>query len=137
MERQMRVSTFSTGILLAVLAQISLCTAQQTAPPPAASRCFSASEFENWRAADAKTLFIRVRPQRIFRLDLAGECSLATWPDAHLITKFSGSDTICRAVDWDLKVAIPPNGIPEPCIVKAMTELTPEQAAALPKGQRP
>ena len=129
----MRPPTLSVAVLASVLAWASASVAQ----PVPAPRCFSASEFESWRAADAKTILIRVRPQRFFRLDLAGECSLAMQPDAHLITKFAGSDMICRSVDWNLKVAISPTGMPEPCVVKTMTELTPGQAAALPKRQRP
>ena len=107
--------------------------------PPAASRntCFYVAQFRSWKAPDAKTIYIRVELHRIFRLDLAGECSLLLRPDSHLIMNVRGPDTICRPLDWDLKVAESFPGIPEPCIVKTMTELTPAQAAAIPPHFRP
>jgi len=69
----------------------------------AARHCFFSSQFENWKAGNDKTIYIRVGVNRYFRLDLAGSCRSATWPDSFLITRFHGSNTICTAIDWDLK----------------------------------
>ena len=98
--------------------------------------CFFASQFNNWRAADEKTIYIRVGVNRYFRLDIAGGCKTATWPDSFLITKFRGSNTVCTALDWDLKVS-QPHGIAEACIVSQMTELTPDEVKALPAKAKP
>jgi len=111
-------------------------SAQPPAPAPR-NTCFYPTQFENWKAPDPRTIFIRVNLNRYFRLDLSGECATLTWPDSHLITHVRGSDTICSAVDWDLKVSQGVDGIPEPCIVKTMTELSPAQVAAIPAKFKP
>lgn len=98
--------------------------------------CFFVSQFNNWRAADEKTIYIRVGVNRYFRLDLASGCKTATWPDSFLITKFRGSNTVCTALDWDLKVS-EPHGIAEACIVSQMTELKPDEVKALPAKAKP
>lgn len=100
--------------------------------------CFPLYEMRGWKAADARTIYIAVDPDRIFRLDLAQDCALLRTPVAHLITNVRGSELVCTAVDWDLAVSEgPPAGMPERCIVKEMTLLTPEEAAALPATLRP
>jgi hypothetical protein len=101
------------------------------------NQCFSSREFESWRAGDAKTIYIRVRSRRYYRLDLQNQCPQLLWPDAHLITKFHGSDRICSAIDWNLQVTEAPPSIPTPCIVKKMTELSPAEVAALPIKSKP
>lgn len=101
------------------------------------SGCFSARDFESWKAPDAKTIYIRVRLHDYYRLDLSGSCPALLWPDSHLITKFHGTDTVCSRLDWDLEVSQGMGGIPAPCIVKAMTALTPDEAASIPKKFRP
>lgn len=105
------------------------------APP---NRCFASTQYQTWRAADAKTVYIRVNGDRFFRLDLARECQTLLWPDARLILRFRGGDMVCSALDIDLKVSTGgPGGIPEPCFTKSLTALTPAEAAALPKKFRP
>jgi hypothetical protein len=93
--------------------------------------------FENWKAPDAKTIYIRVNLHQYYRLDLAASCPALLWPDSHLITTWRGSDTVCSALDWDLKVSQGFHSIPEACIVEAMTALTAEEAAAIPKKFKP
>ena len=99
--------------------------------------CFFSSQFKNWRAADEKTLYIRVGVNRYFRLDLAASCRTALWPDATMITVFRGSNLVCSALDWDVKVSQRVNGIPQACMVSKMTELTEAEAAALPRKVKP
>ena len=110
----------------------------QTTPPPPQNACFFINEFRGWKAPDARTIYIRVGTDRIYRLDLAADCALLTFPDAHLITKAHGTDTVCSALDWDLRVSQPPGaGAPETCIVKQMTLLSAAEAAAIPPKFRP
>ncbi len=111
--------------------------AQPAAPASPGNQCFSTAQFENWRAADAKTIYIRVRGNHFYRLGMGGECSVALLPGAQLVTVFRGSNLVCSALDWDLKVRPGLHEIPEPCIVKTMTELSPAEAAALPVKARP
>jgi hypothetical protein len=102
---------------------------------PAGQSCFFINQFRTWKAPDARTIYIRVNPNRFYRLDLAGRCEALLWPDGHLVTDTRGSDTVCSALDWNLKVS--QVGIAEPCIVKKMTELTPAEAEAIPKKFKP
>jgi hypothetical protein len=75
---------------------------------------------------------------KYYRLDLAGTCPALRQPDAHLITHTRGPDTVCAAIDWDLKVSEGASfRFSEPCIVKTMTLLTPGEVAAIPKEFKP
>ena len=102
----------------------------------APAKCFFSRQFESWKAPDAKTIYIRVGVHDYYRLDLSTRCSMLQGPDSHLITKFVGSTTVCTAIDWDLQVANS-SGMRQGCIVKAMTPLTPEEAAAIPAKFKP
>ena len=105
--------------------------------PAKSNQCFMVSQFQSWRAADAKTLYIRVRSNHIYRLDLGGRCTPLLSPGARLITTFRGTTTVCSALDWDLKVSAGINDIVEPCMVRKMTELTPADIKAIPKKAMP
>ena len=102
-----------------------------------ARQCFNTFEMGNWRAADASTLYVRVHMNKIYRLDLKGRCSLLTAPGARLITTFRGSNLICSPLDWDLKVSTGIGNDQEPCLVKTMTPLSPDEIKALPKKDTP
>ena len=106
-------------------------------PARPAGQCFATTEMGNWRAANASTLYIRVHMNKIYRLDLRGRCSLLTAPGARLITTFRGSNLVCSPLDWDLRVSEGIGSTSEPCIVKAMTPLSPAEIAALPPKAKP
>jgi len=106
------------------------------AHPDTASTCFRPGDFASWKAPDAKTLYIRVFPDRFFRLDLAGSCPTLLFPDAHLVTRFDSTNLVCRAIDWDIEVRYGLAG-PQRCIVKSMRVLSRSAAARLPKRARP
>ncbi|HLY04382.1 MAG TPA: hypothetical protein VKR31_01425 [Rhizomicrobium sp.] len=115
-----------------------ICAAPAAAQPPQQNACFLINQFNGWKSPDTRTIFIRVGLDRIFRLDLANNCSLLAMPNVHLITKTRGPDLVCSAIDWDLSVSeSPPGNIPQPCIVKKMTLLSPGEAAAIPPKFRP
>lgn len=116
---------------------VSSAATVQAAVTASRTRCFYSSQFEQWKAADAKTIYIRVSPHRFYRLDLAAPCSRLRSPGAFLVTKLHGSTDICSAADWDMHVAVSWSDIPTACIVKAMTELSPQEAAAIPKNALP
>src|SRR5579862_9529319 len=102
------------------------------------SQCFSIRNFQNWKARDAKTLYIRVDPRRYFRLDLAASCPGLLSPNSHLITKWRGSSWVCSALDGDLKASDDPmRGFASPRIVRTMKALTDKEAAAIPRKFKP
>jgi Family of unknown function (DUF6491) len=106
-------------------------------PAPKPNQCFMVNQFQNWRAPDDKTIYISVRGNHIYRLDLAGRCTRLLFPGARLITIFRGTSTVCSALDWDLRVSSGIDDIAEPCLVKTMTQLTPTEIKALPKKAMP
>ncbi len=88
-----------------------------------------------WRATpDARTIYIRASGS-IYRLELQSSYSLLKDPFASLINRGT-SDTICRPLDFRLTVSNRV-GIAQWPIVKQMTRLTPDEAAALPKKLKP
>jgi hypothetical protein len=103
-----------------------------------ARSCFPVHAFDGWRAQDAKTIFIRVSQTRYYRLDLGYSCPLLTEKGVHLITVTRGSDLVCGAADWDLKVSRDTIGsLPMHCLVKTMTPLSQAEADAIPKAFKP
>ena len=121
---------------LALFAIIPVRAQPEDAPGPHGT-CFFSDQFQNWRAADAQTIYIRVRPQRFFRLDLANPCPILTSPGAQLITRFRGKRQVCSPLDWDLSVHQWGGGASAQCAVQAMTPLSPSEVASLPPRLRP
>jgi hypothetical protein len=133
MERKMHAALKGLAFVSGVLCATSALAADAAAP--AKNACFFSSQFQNWTAADAKTIYIRVNTNAFYRLDMAASCSQLKSIDPHLITKFSGSNTVCSALDWNLSVS--DGNISQACIVKKMTQLTPEEVSAIPKKFKP
>jgi hypothetical protein len=124
------------GVAGAAMCGLSVVGAQAQ-PTHQQTQCFYPKDFGGWKATpDSKSIYIRVGANRVYRLDLAGACFELQAPDAHLITHLRGSGMYCTALDFDLKVS-EDRGIAIPCIVSGMTELTPDQTAALAKNLQP
>jgi len=121
---------------LAVVAAIALAAAPAAAAEPGRS-CFATTNFQNWKAPDERTIYIRVSGNSFYRLDLANRCSALRGFDPVLITRWRGSNWVCNAIDWDLKVSRGTGSPGEACIVRAMTRLTAEEAAAIPRKFKP
>jgi hypothetical protein len=109
---------------------------QVTATRPTQATCFFRRAWDNgWRATpDARAIYIRVA-NTIYRLDLQSSYSLLKDPFATLINRGT-ADTICRPLDLRLTVSNRA-GIVQWPIVKEITRLTPDEAAALPRKLRP
>jgi hypothetical protein len=123
---------------IAVLGAAGAAFAQPAATPaPTGKSCFFVNQFDTWKAPDNKTMYIKTTGNRYYRLDMAGTCSGLTGISPHLITTFRGGNTICSNLDWDLKVASAPGAPAVACIVKTMTEMTPDEVKAIPKKFKP
>jgi hypothetical protein len=126
MRRQILAGALATATLLGMAAP-ALAEGQS---------CFFVNQWTGWKAADDHTVYLNVSGgHRIFRLDMAGACPALLDSSSTLITR-NHSSSICSAIDWDLRVS-QGHGFATGCIVGKMTQLTPEQAAALPKTLRP
>jgi len=126
----------SLAIVLGLALVASLTTAA-LGQEPSTGACFFINQFQSWRAPDSETIFIRVAGERYFRLDMGGTCPELKWPDVHLVTKTRGANTVCSAVDWDLRVSTGLAGTSHPCIVKTVTVLSPAEVAAIPRKFKP
>lgn len=129
--------SFALYALTAAAVFAATAAAAQPAAAPASNSCFFVNQFDTWKAPDDKTMYIRTTSKRYYRLDMAGSCSALTGINPHLITTFTGSNSICSKLDWNLKVARAPGAPAEACIVKAMTEMTPDEVKAIPKKFKP
>jgi hypothetical protein len=127
------------GLTAAIAFGASAAWAQPPAPAPASApnSCFFINQFRTWKAPDDKTMYIRVGVNRFYRLDMAGSCPALKGINPHLVTTFRGTNSICSKLDWNLKVARAPGSPAVGCIVKEMTEMTPEEVAAIPKKFKP
>jgi len=128
------------ALLTAVLAALGLAGAAHAVDAPAAAgkpktSCFFARDWEGWHSPNEKTIYLRVGVRDIWRVDLAGGSNLLAWPDSHLVQNVWGMDSVCNPIDLDLKVAN--DHVVEPLFVKAITKLTPEEVAAIPKKDLP
>ncbi len=100
-------------------------------------RCFSVSEMNGWRSPDGKSIYFRTGANRYYRMDLARECSTLKSVSPQLLLRNRQGGLICSPLDLDVKVSESPGGIVEPCFPKTLSELTPDEAAALPKEAKP
>lgn len=107
------------------------------APPPAAAaeRCFDMSSFDRVRATRPDALYVR-SGGRIFRVSTS-PCPLMADPSSQVVLRERGSGPVCGPVDLELRV-VGSGGAPvQTCAVRAVTPLSPAQAAALPSRDRP
>jgi hypothetical protein len=126
-------------LLTAALAAGVLCVGAAPALADTANRqaCFLSSDWTNWKSPDPNTIFLRISVNRIFRLDLAHPSYSLNDPSVHLVSVIRGSSWICNPIDLQLRVADTRGIMREPLFVKTMTELTPDEAKAIPAKYRP
>ena len=124
------IGTAATGLLL-------LAGTAQAVPIEKAPRCFTTQFFNTWKAADDRTIYIKVGLHDFYRLDLANRCPALLSVNPHLVTQWRGSNWVCNALDWDLKVSRGVGLGADPCIVQAMTPLTKQEADAIPRKFKP
>jgi hypothetical protein len=108
-----------------------------TQAAPATSACFATTDWEGWKSPSPTVVYLRVRMNDVYRLDLAAPASELDAGDVHLITEVRGSDWICSPLDLDLAIADDHGGFREHLFVKSMTKLTPDEVKAIPAKFRP
>ena len=101
-----------------------------------APRCFLMSQMDGWRSPDGKSIYIRA-VGHIYKLELARECSALKSVGSQLLLNSHLGGQVCSQLDLDVKASDMPGGVVEPCFPKMLSELTPAEAAALPKNARP
>jgi hypothetical protein len=110
--------------------------AHAAAPDPNTTRnCFPVRQWQDWRGADANTIYLRVHAHDVYKVELSSGSNMVTDPSNHLVNDVRVSPWICGPLDLDLKIS--DGHITEPLIVKSITKLTPEQVAMIPKKVLP
>ncbi|HEY3694665.1 hypothetical protein [Phenylobacterium sp.] len=108
----------------------------ETATRPAAS-CFQSTAWRGWSSPSPNVLYLKVNMRDVYRVDLAGRGSSSLkWPGYFLVSQFRGSNSICSPVDLDIAVA-DAHGYYQPLFPRAITRMTPEEIAAIPRKYRP
>ena len=98
--------------------------------------CFRLSDMGGHKVADSQTLYVSIRRKEIWKFEMNGAClSGAAFGDPLIVTPAGGGGLICQPLDLDIKVASQVGAVP--CMLRSMTPLTPQEAAALPKKLRP
>ena len=108
--------------------------AQAADTTKSARACFLTRNVSSWSAADDKTVYVRVGVKDIYRLDLLGPCPDIDW-NWSIALESHGSSWICSPLDATI-IAKSPIGA-QRCPVREVSKLTQQEAAALPKKQKP
>ena len=127
--------------LLIVLAALSLGACVATMPPApvtqASAECFSSTEWNGWSSPADDVIYLRVRNNDFYRVDLVpGSGRRLDSGGQFIISETRGSGRICTANDLDLAMA-DTLGFRTPLFPRTLRKLTPEEVAALPPGDRP
>jgi len=126
------------ALLIGGAVALALAGAASAATTDARNSCFRSSDWEGWKAPNENTLYLKVRMHDIYRVDLSAGSPALKWPSTHLVNVLHGSDLICSPLDLQLSVADSGGGgFHTFLIAKAITKLTPEEAAAIPKKDQP
>jgi hypothetical protein len=97
--------------------------------------CFRNQDVSDWTDVDHQTINIRVNVNDYYQLKLLSPCGNIDFSQRIGIRTTGGSDYICSGLDAEI---IAPTTIgPQTCPVTSIRKLTPEDVAALPKGQKP
>jgi hypothetical protein len=125
-----------TVLCLTALSAALLASAPALAAQP--GQCFRISDTGGWRVTpDARTMYMKVRINQVYEVQLRGACPALKRIGVHLVHKVN-SDTVCSPMDFDLRVA--DNGVPMApisCLVGGYRLLSPAEVAALPPKLRP
>lgn len=102
-----------------------------------AGDCFSSRDWTDWSSPSPDVIYLKVRNREVYRVDLlpSGKLSLDR-PGKYLLNTQRGSTRVCSPVDLDLKLG-DLSGFSTPLFPQAITRLTREQVAALPRKDRP
>jgi hypothetical protein len=100
-----------------------------------AAQCFLQNNINGFSAPNDRTLYVRVGVRDIWRLDLMTDCTGLSFRNSFGLQGSPTGPWICNPLD--ATVRFHESGARMTCPVSAMHKLSPEEAAALPKKDRP
>jgi hypothetical protein len=99
--------------------------------------CFYIRNADNFAATTTETVYVRVGVRQVWRLKLFATCLDLNWVH-HMALSSRSSSWACEGSNPDLYVGVRATGLGrQRCPVTDIKKLTPEEVAALPKGDRP
>jgi hypothetical protein len=108
------------------------------ADTPRGSSCIDSRQLQGWKSPSPNVIYYRVHKDQVFRLDLSTGSDQLKYSDVHLFSQhLTPSQWICSPADWNLRVTDDHNTFTQPLIVSAITQLTPDEIAAIPPQYRP
>ena len=140
------MNSFAKSLATAALAAAALSlSAVAVGQPPAHNKhdrhggyCFHIRDVSNFAATDTDTVYVRVGVSDVYRLKLfASTCLDLAWVH-HMALFTRSSPFLCEGPNPDLDVGIRSFALGrQRCPVTDIKKLTPQEIAALPKGDRP
>jgi hypothetical protein len=125
---------FLCAVVLALLIPAAASATPERASTP---DCFLSSTWQGWSAPrDADVLYLRVRGNNIFRVDLTPGSHVHRYGGDYLVNQIRGSSWICSALDLDLALTNY-DGFPRPLVATNLHKLTPAEVAAIPREDMP
>jgi hypothetical protein len=122
----------ASNIGLAAAAALIAAASPAFAAPPSGDPCFLTRDMRNHTVGDDHTMYVDVNGRSVYRATFSNNCLAgATSSDPMVLRDRGGMGRICHPLDFDVSVR------GTQCIVSSLTRLTPAEAAALPRGQRP
>ncbi|WGM37164.1 DUF6491 family protein [Caulobacter sp. NIBR1757] len=135
MTKTLIAALLGSALLITGAAGVVQAQPAKKAVSSARTDCFFNRQVQSYTAAnDDKTLYVRAG-KNTYRLETFSRCldlssALNIGLDSH------PSSSICSALD--VTIVVPSSSMgPQRCAVRTLVKLTPEQIAALPKGDRP
>jgi len=125
-------------LCLAAAAALPAGRGDATAATAPARACFFAGELSNWTEGGDGVVNLRVGVNDVYQLTLLGRCPDLRDAEAIGIETVGGSRHICSGLDVSLIVpSSVTHTVPLRCMGASLRKLSPEEARALPRGQRP
>jgi hypothetical protein len=118
-----------------LLAPLVLGVALAAAGAASADPCFLQRNINGFSAPNDRTVYVRVGVKDIWRLETMNTCTGLTFRNAFALQGSPTSGWICHPLDATIRFSEP--GMRMICPVSSIHKLTPEEAAALPKKDRP
>jgi hypothetical protein len=126
---------FRTALALSAVAaalSATLPTAEAQPATHAPPACIRTSQIQNTRMVGSRVLYIRTSARTFYRMDFSSDCdSNSNGP--LIIHPVNNSGEICSAISVDISV----RETGQRCMPSALTKLTADEVAAIPKKDLP
>ena len=120
--------------ILAIAALAALATPALAQAPAAPRQCFAQMQMGHTKAPDDSTLNIEVG-RDIWQLKMAAPCNNLSFNTSGIILNMhSGTTSFCGPIDFDIATTGPGG---QKCFPQSLRKLSPAEAEAIPRKDRP